>query len=274
MPDLSAFGNEGWLWLGGSLLLAAFATNAVNFLLRSPSSAPGAFITRLTKRRFFPWLLQSFRLLYYIGVPFAALLWGHDALIVHFLGIQRLEMPKAAGATFSIANWLDWASDLEWVAALGVGAWLLLTLGLWTYRRAIPGSASSAPDSTSSPSAWITLREAAYHEIHWSFYRNAPIVAWGPYLGAWIGLALAAVEAMLNPFWWEQISSPQHAPRQLLRGALAIVSGLTFLLTQNLWLMLALHWVISWSLSSLWNPVLSSASTDPPTASSMQSDPA
>lgn len=274
MLDLSVFGSESWLWLGGSLLLAALATNIARIILRSPSSALGAFIIRSTPRRFFPWLLESFRLLYYVGVPFAALLWGRDALIVHFLGIQSLEIPNGAEATFSSANWLDWARDLEWAAALGLGSWLLLTLGLWAYRRAIPSAAPSAIDPASPASLLVSLREAVYHEIHWAFYRNAPIVAWGPYLGMWIGLALIAAEATLNPFWWEQISSPRHASRQLLRGAMAVVSGLAFLLTQNLWLMLALHWIISWSLNSLWNPVLSFAPTDPPTASSMQSDPA
>jgi hypothetical protein len=36
-----------------------------------------------------------------------------------------------------------------------------------------------------------------------------------------------------------------------MRGALSIVSVALFLLTQNLWLALAVHWGISWGLAVL-----------------------
>ena len=33
--------------------------------------------------------------------------------------------------------------------------------------------------------------------------------------------------------------------------SLAVVSGVSFLLTENLWLLLALHWGVSWGLVAL-----------------------
>jgi hypothetical protein len=67
------------------------------------------------------------------------------------------------------------------------------------------------------------------------------------YGGTWIGLALAALEATLNPSWHKGLTDPGQAPAQLLQGALAVVSGVQFLLTQNLWLALPLHWAVSWA---------------------------
>jgi hypothetical protein len=91
----------------------------------------------------------------------------------------------------------------------------------------------------------LFLREAAYHEAHWAFYRNAPILAAGTYWGVWIGLALAALEAALNPAWRRGLADPQRAPAQLMRAALAVVSSVLFLLTENLWLALILDWGVS-----------------------------
>jgi len=250
VPELTSAWSEGWLWLGGSLLLAVLWTNLA-WLLRRPRSGPvGEFVTRLVAWRFSPSLLQSFRLLYYLGLPFAALSWGRDAVVSRLLGLQVIKLPvsaaKATGA-YVAANWLDWATDGGWAAAVGIGTWGLLVLGWWFYRRAVV--ATDDRDATSGAgTGWVFLRESAYHEVHWAFYRNAPILTVGAYWGIWIGLGLVAVEAALNPAWRRDLAHPQRTPGLLVRAALAVVSSVLFWLTENLWLALALHWGVSWGL--------------------------
>ena len=75
MSELSAAWGESWLWLGGSLLVAALWTNLAWFFRQPRVGAVGDFVARLVAWRFSPWLLQLLRLLYTVGVPFAALLW-------------------------------------------------------------------------------------------------------------------------------------------------------------------------------------------------------
>lgn len=255
--------SEGWLWLGGSLLLAVLWANLAWFFRQPHSGAVGEFVTRLIALglrprpnawRFSPYLLQFLRLLYYIGVPFAVLLWGHDAVVGRLLGLQRFDLPAPSddviGAIVA-ANWLDWTYDAGWAVVLGIGAWALLALGWWAYRRALVPASEEGAVAGAGVSVWILLREAAYHEIHWAFYRNAPTLAWGAYWGVWSGVALVALEAALNPAWRAGLADPQRAPAQLLRWALAVVSGALFLQTQNLWLALILHWGVSWGMVTL-----------------------
>lgn len=250
MPELTTMWSEGWLWLSGSLLLAALCANLAWFFRQPRPGTIGESITRLSAWRFSPWLLQLLRLLYYIGVPFAALLWGHDAVVGRLLGLQPLNLNlfiaggEEANASVA-ANWIDWTHDVGWAATLGIGAWGVLALGWWVHRQAMVAAGEENAVIGANSSGWVLLREAAYHEAHWAFYRNAPILAVGTYWGVWTGLALVALEAALNPSWRKDLADPQQAPGQLMRGALAVVSSVLFLLTENLWLALVLHWAVS-----------------------------
>jgi len=96
--------------------------------------------------------------------------------------------------------------------------------------------------------------------VHWAFYRSAPIfilaqaqIAGNEYWGVWIGLALVALEAALNPAWREGLADPERAPARLVRGALAVVSSVMFIQTTdgNLLLSLLLHFCVSWGLAIL-----------------------
>ncbi len=250
MGQLTLTWSESWLWLGSSLLLAILWKNIVWFFRQPRLGIIGKSLTRLAAWRFSPWLLQILRLLYFIGLPFAALLWGHDAVIGGFLGLQRFDLSTLGGEGID-DSWLDWVHDVGWAVVLGLGAWGLLTLGWWAYRRALVTADEKGAVTNASVSGWVLLREAAYHEAHWAFYRNAPILAWGAYWGIWAGLALVALEATLNPAWRKGLDDPRRAPAQLMRGALAVVSSVLLWLTQNLWLALALHWGVSWGLAAL-----------------------
>jgi hypothetical protein len=255
VPELNIAWHEGWTWLSGSLLAAFIWSNLTWFLHRPKSGPAGEFIAQLTSSPLSPLLLQFLRLLYYLGVPFAALLWGHDAIIKHALGLKQLALPIGSGhAAADVAtNWKNWSQDAGWAAALGFGTWGLLALGWWSYRRALTVAGEGSSIAGANSSGWVLLREAAYHEIHWAFYRNAPMIALEQqtgdrYWGVWIGLALVALEAMLNPVWRAGLLEPKQAPAQLMRGVLAVVSGVLFLQTENLWATLVVHWWVSWGL--------------------------
>jgi hypothetical protein len=265
MPALGLASREAWFWLGGSLLLAGLWTN-LSWLFspwveagRSPEDSESLaerIVVQLATWRFAPTLLQTLRLLYFLGLPFAALFWGYDAVISRFLGLQRLVLPTSGSLVESAsinANWLDWAYDAGWAAALGLGSWGLLAAGGWVRRRALADSAGSHPVGRAS--VWETLREALYHEVHWAFYRNAPVVAFGLYWGTWAGLTLSALEALANPTWRRGLGTPRVAATLLLRAAMAVISGLLFLRTQNLWLGILLHWGITASLRPLYPAV-------------------
>ena len=254
--------REAWLWLGSSLLLAALWTNLVWLFSpwadeerasQSSSSLAERIVFQVANGRFAPSLFQGLRLLYYVGLPAAALFWGRDAVVGRLLGLQQLALPTSTGvgggASLS-ANWSDWTHDLGWVAVVGLSSGALLILATHTHRRALLGARSS--ERGDETGAWKRAREAAYHELHWAFYRNAPIVAFGFYWGTWAGLALVALEAVVNPDWREDMREPGRAWPRLSRAGLAVVSSVLFLRTQNLWLALLVHWGVSWTLGTIY----------------------
>jgi hypothetical protein len=254
--------GEPWLWLAGSLLLATLWTNLAWLFspwveagrsLDDSESLAERIVVQLANWRFASTLFQALRLLYHIGLPFVALFWGRDAVISRFLGLQRLALPTAAalaeGASAN-ANWLDWANDAGWTAALGLGSWAMLLAAGWVRHQAL--ARAGEPRLGSKATGWETLREALYHEIHWAFYRNAPIMAFGFYWGTWAGLTLVALEAVLNPAWRKGLSTPGGAASLVLRAALAVISSLLYLQAQNLWLAILLHWGVTSGLRTLY----------------------
>lgn len=249
---------EAWLWLGGAFLLAVLWAN-LSWLFApwaetEGTPGPGAslaekIVYHLANWRFAPSLFQGLRLLYYVGLPSAALFWGQDAVVGRFLGLKRLILPKPAGtgASSSVgANWSTWAHDLGWTVVLGFGALGLLLLIDIALQKALHDVESAR--KRRQMGTFETIREALYHEIHWAFYRNAPIVALGTYWGTWAGLALVAIEAASNPAWRRALWTPTQSWSPLSRGALSVVSCVLFLHAQNLWLALLVHWGISWTL--------------------------
>jgi hypothetical protein len=259
MPDLSARLHEAWIWTGGSLVLAVLAAN-VGWLLRDPASGPLAIaVARLRKMPGSSVLYQALRLTFYIGLPFAALLWGTDAVMERYLGLQPFEVPSAGrslSGTTVTDNWVNWARDAGWAAAAGLATLALLILAWWTYRRTLAAVDLRETQPFDRPSGWVQLREAAFHEAHWAFYRNAPLIELradpeGGYWGIWLGLGIVGLEAALSPAWRSALTTPERAPAAILRAALALLSALLFWRTQNLWLAIAVHLGVSHAMSAI-----------------------
>jgi hypothetical protein len=177
-------------------------------------------------------LLEQFlRLIYFIGVPYAALLTGSLASID--MGLT--------GAGGSILGW----SPAEWLrglsTALMLGAIVLLPIGLASRQIARAGQ----PLGTDDRSAGAVIVDAIYAEIHWAFYRAAPLILLGDvYAAAIFGALLVGVEWIvvlirngLNP-------APEERQMWLRRGVLLALSATLFALTQNVWLAMLAHMVL------------------------------
>jgi hypothetical protein len=91
--------------------------------------------------------------------------------------------------------------------------------------------------------------EPVYLQVHWAFYRAAPLVWLGPAGVAWaafLGAAIVAVEMALDPRTWAALRTPDRATRPLLNGALCWLSALGFAAAQNGWLLLIMHMLLAW----------------------------
>lgn len=253
MPEALRFG-EGWIWLGSSILLAILWSN-LRWVLRQPQ--PGRFgetVARIAAWPFAPWLDQLVRFAYYIGLPFAALVYGHNAVQAGVLGLQPFEWPHrdVGNASIVAENWADWVRDIGWALALGTACWGALALAVWARRRALGQEGTHTTSPAPAASGWVLLREAIYQEVHWAFYRNLPIVALGSrYWGTWAGLALVALEATLNPAWRTRLSDPDESVTGLIGVACAWMSSMLFLETANLWLAILTHFGVSLGMGML-----------------------
>ena len=235
---------ERWIWLGGSFLLSVIITQAAWRLRRWERGE--ARLASLARSPLFPPLLQAARFLYYIGLPFAALVWGQDAVVGRLLGLQPLPaLPTEHPSVDLAARWADWAGDVAWAVGLGLAAWAVLAAGWRTVGGVVGG-----PPKGSDASPWTLLREAVFQEAHWVFYRNAPIVVLGTYWGTWAGLGLVALEAAINPWWRARLQDPTRALATLVQVGLAVLSSALYLKTANLWLMIPVHWGVAWGLAA------------------------
>lgn len=104
---------------------------------------------------------------------------------------------------------------------------------------------------------WAVLVSGFYLEVHWAFYRGAlAVVLHDVYAGVFVGLAAVCLEWILNPFWRAGVAlftgTTPDAGRVWLNAGLALTSALLFLLTRNLWICLAVHWLLAlafWALT-------------------------
>jgi hypothetical protein len=173
-------------------------------------------------------LEQFLRLVYFIGLPYAALLAG---------SIASIDM-GLTGAGGSILGW----SPAEWLrglsTALTLGVIVLLPIGLASRQIA----RADQPLGTDDRSAGVVIVEAIYAEIHWAFYRAAPLILLSNVYAAVIfGVLLVGVEWIVMLI--RNGLSPQPEARQLWlrRGVLLALSAALFVLTQNAWLAMLLH---------------------------------
>ncbi len=236
------------MWLAGSVTLAVLSTNVAWYLIRGRlTDRKGAWAAALGPST---WLLTA---LFFLLPPFAALRAG--ALSPYFMGL----------------------TELDWLAHLGQGGSLIVLcgglalFGWLIYRRRLREDLSGFPGSTRLVRGWLAPVEAGLHQWHWAFYRAAAItlLAQGAageapgflrallasplYWGSWLGLAVAGLEAALDPAVRAGLRSPGRRERIVLVATLMLVTTALFVLTHNFWLCLGCHALVGAAIA-IWFP--------------------
>jgi len=176
-------------------------------------------------------VLEGARFVFYVGLPYLALLSG--AYAPSDIGL------RGSPATDLILGWTpeDWTRALGQAVALG-GMTLIATAVLtWQLRRA-GGYTPTALGVVYTPIA-RSIRDGVYAEAHWSFYRALPILLLGDARWAALGgLALVVIEALLAGR-----RAADGADRLPLGEALLLTLSATYfaLTGGNVWLAIALQ---------------------------------
>jgi hypothetical protein len=227
-----------WSLLDGYSSVSAVSQNGASEPDRGRDDGLGRWVERVGNHRFPPWIGEITRLIYYLGIPFLVVISG--LLGADLIGISGTDW--IAGKNAQGFLWEDWARGLG-LAAVAV----LSVAGVWSVGRLVSHRAGLRPLTRGIPGPlWQRLRGALYDQIHWTFYRSAPIL-WldDLYWGTFTGLALILLEVGLNPALWWRLKSPETAGLPLIRLTMAGVSALLFLATQNLWLTTGVHLLLA-----------------------------
>jgi hypothetical protein len=162
------------------------------------------------------------------------------------LELQALGLLGSADLDHSVLGWgAEWVIAGGRIAAVGVVGALVL---VWGWSNLKWASARSGAGLRSGSGGSVVL-EPVYLQVHWAFYRAAPLVWLGPAGVAWaafLGAAIVAFEMALDPRTWAAHRAPNDAVRPLLNGALCWLSALGFAAAQNGWLLLLMHILLAW----------------------------
>jgi len=230
-------------WLLASVLTYTLATNALRlarsfFPLRArdrhPERSEGSlsalarFFASL-RRSWTGWLWQAGRFLFYLGIPYLVLGGWPRRPFQGLLSLQDVGF-IGPGGSWTVSRWLE-------AAGTGLGLGIAALMILFLARR----HAKDLPHFARRP-WWAIVVDVAYLEVHWAFYRAASTLLLGDrYFGVFAGLGLVYVEWAVSPFWRWGWREESQAATLWLRAALALVITVLFLLTQNLWICLAVH---------------------------------
>lgn len=234
-------GYKGQLatWVVASFLLYTLASQlAWQYRYPGRDDVLGRMVDRLRGQPFIPWAEQAIRLVYYLGIPFLAAING--LLGADLLGISGTDWVE--GQSIQGFLWEDWTRGVGLAAAGAIALGGLWSLGRWLSCRTGIRPVTLWPFTP----RWQQLLDVLYYQIHWAFYRSGPILWTGDlYWGVFAGLALILVEVTLNPAFWWSIQAPETAGAPLFQPSLAGFSALLFLATQNLWLSIAAHTILT-----------------------------
>jgi hypothetical protein len=76
---------------------------------------------------------------------------------------------------------------------------------------------------------------------------DARLAGHAVYAAVFGGLGLVYLEWGLNPFWRQDWRLESQAAMRWVRAALAPVIAVLYLFTRNLWVCLAVHWLLEFS---------------------------
>lgn len=233
-----------WDWLLLAVLTATLASLA-QWAIAQPAVARSRYGPTLNALVHSSWLAHPLRLLHAVGIPACALCWQH-ALSVKGLGLKPLPgIVWAPDAAMQQAPGLvTWLHDIGSLVILTIAFAGLVLLGDRMARRS--RVSVLAPGE---PRSWtIAVRESIIHQVRWAFYREPFVFAWGLTLGSWLGALPVILEALVSPTFWRSLRSGNAADARatLIRAGLLVVSILSYLATQNIWMAIVGNVVLEW----------------------------
>jgi hypothetical protein len=222
-----------------SMLLYIAGSNLAWFYRTRPE---GGFAGRIRSRAASPYvraLYELGRLVYYVGVPYVALILGWVDLRALGLG------------------YLDWADGLRWTIVLALATWSLLMFVWVPYLRAT----SNIPVRLNSEVLSWSRRavEVIYMQAHWAFYRAACILILisffkddvAVYWGTSAGLALIFLEAWADPRVRRSLTHVGQGELALWSAGQAIINTVGFVLTRNVWLLALIQLTLEFTVPHL-----------------------
>lgn len=212
-------------FLLASVLLYVLGANAAWHYRFAPGGEFSQYLRRFAHSNWARALYEVWRLVYYVGLPYVAL----------YLGWVDL---RAMGLGF-----LDWAKGLRWAIVLALATWSLLMFVWVPYLRAT----SKIPVRLNLE--WQTwsrrVVEVVFMQAHWAFYRAACILllatsfpdASAVYWGTCAGIVLIVLEAWADPRVRRHIAQLGEGEAALWSAGQAVINGVGFILTRNVWLL-------------------------------------
>ncbi|RME47562.1 MAG: hypothetical protein D6791_05585 [Chloroflexi bacterium] len=227
--------QERLIWLAGSIALYVVATNLVWAL------QPALGRVRWSSAASIP--VGIIRFVFYVGIPYAALLGG----VVNLKSLGLVEVPSHA--------------SLNQGVLLSISAVFLMGLIGWYYRRAVMALGKgvvppllSVQQLLGQPWGWVlVLIRVIYQQVHWAFYRALPFLILGDlYIGSFLGLALALLEAYASPQIRLEATEPGGIEWLVLSAGFAVMSAVLFVVTETSWLGAGAHLTaaVAWILLS------------------------
>ncbi len=173
-------------------------------------------------------LLQAARLIYYLGVPYAALLTRAVAPVD--IGL--------AGISGPILGWTGAAWLHSFSAGVMAGVLVLIPIGIAARQLA----RAQQPLGVDERSIGLIIVDGIYLESHWAFYRTAPLILLdNAYVATLFGLGLIGVELLVSLVRNGLGQQPEERQSWLETMLLLALSTALFILTRNVWIIIAAH---------------------------------
>lgn len=231
------------LWVAISVLLHTLGALLAWRFRRPQAGRLGRTLQRLRRHWSGPLLLQVIRFAYFLGLPYALLIRRG------VLELQPLGLLGPADLDQSVLGWGgEWLIATGRMVAVGlVGA--LVVLWGWANLKWVLSHTDEGRWTMDGGTTGVLVRETIYLQVHWAFYRTAPLLWLGAGNEGWAafaGVGIVALEAALDPRFWAALGDPSRAARPLFTGVLCWLSALGFALTRNLWLVATAHAALAW----------------------------
>jgi len=207
------------------------------------------------------WTPSILRFVYYIGLPYIALILG--VVPGRYLGLvgpgQAQEVGSGLGSGllgqvrdyFSLVI-LNWLPNVGTVVALGAVTFIFLGVTWLGYAylksSLLSGSISGGSNGLGSfrGDHGLGVMHVIYQAVHWSFYRSAVwLLTDDLYLGVLGGIILVVGEWVLVA---GRVHRVRYAPRGevlLIDASVLVATSLIFFFVPNLWLLIPIHWLLA-----------------------------